>query len=259
MELEFVKAHGQGNDYIFFNFLDKKIPNINFNELSKKLSKRRFSIGSDGIVLILPDEQNDCFMRIFNADGSEATNCGTALRCVTAIVSKDVGLSNLKINTLSGVKKATVIDPERTLISVDMGEVEIIKDKLSYNGYHGHLVNVGNPHFVVFREQQEAELLAEQGSQLEYAFPEFGRVNIEFATVSSKDQIVIDIWERGSGTTLGCGTGATAAAFAGKQFYGLNQIVNVAMPGGNVYIEGQNNRQHLQGTVEIVYKGEISL
>lgn len=259
MKMEFIKAHGQGNDYIFFDLLDQKIPDISYNDLAIKLSKRRFSIGSDGIVLILPDKNYSCYMRIFNSDGSEAKNCGTALRCVAAILHEKTGSVSYKINTLSGVKVAEIKSANPYTVEVDMGKPEIFPDMFENCGMNGHVVDVGNPHFIVIQKHDTHNSLLSEGKKLENGLHQFGRVNVELLSVKNPENIAINIWERGSGITSACGTGATASAFLTTNLGLTKKSVRVDMPGGYVTIVSNGKSARLIGEIEILFHGFLFL
>lgn len=259
MKLEFIKANGQGNDYIFLDYLNTPVPELNFQELAVKLSLRNHSIGSDGLVIISSDSNYNCFMRIFNADGSEASNCGTALRCVAAILHQKNGENSFLINTFSGVKKATIINSKTLDIEIDMGKAEIDENPYLVEQFKGYIVDVGNKHFIVELDSPNRQLLLDKGEFLEHYFLDIGRLNIEFMTIENRDTITIDIWERGSGATLACGTGATASAVLAIFKNKVNNYVTINMPGGQVTIKKEGNRYKLRGTVEIVYQGVIEI
>jgi len=256
LKLSFFKMHAQGNDYIYFDFTTTPQPDIDFSQLSRDLSPRNFGVGSDGIVIILPHPRYDGQMRIFNADGSEGRMCGSALRCVTVYLARKTGKKRLEIDTLSGLKIGTIM--EQNCAEVDMGRIGFLHDKpVEIMGLNGHTVTVGNHHFVRFEDSLEPDIARKRGPGLEknMLFP--GGVNIEFVQVLTADAIRIAIWERGSGATLACGTGACAAAFAGMQKKHLNSRVKVYMPGGMVTVRFADKHAFLAGDVVLVFSGSI--
>ena len=258
MKLDFFKMHAQGNDYIYFDFLNKEIPDIDFSELSKKLSNRHFAIGADGIVLISNDKDCDAYMRIFNIDGSEAEMCGSALRCTGYYLNKHNWLQTDSVNTKSGIKRINI--PEDDIIEVSLGNATMITEKpVNITGFNGNLVDIGNPHFVCFTDVLNPQITSRFGPLIENDeyFP--NKINIEFVQILSRDEISIEIWERGSGRTLACGTGAGASAFA-CCMKGLTQRkVKVNMPGGSVFAEIKDSEILLSGEVSFVFEGTILL
>jgi diaminopimelate epimerase len=258
MTLSFFKMQAQGNDYLYFDFLQNPVPDVDFSALSRTLSRRSFSVGGDGIVLIEPHKRYDARMRIFNADGSEGRMCGSALRCVSVYLAGKLGKDVLEVDTLSGLKIGRITAPN--CAEVDMGRVVMTHDKpVELNNMVGHTVNVGNPHFVHFVEILTSGMAPLYGPGLEknMLFPD--GVNIEFVEVVSPSVIRISIWERGSGATLACGTGACAAAFAAMQKKGTHAQITVRMPGGVVQVRLENKHAFLAGEVHFVYRGELEL
>jgi len=258
MKLEFFKMQAQGNDYIYFDFLHSDQPQLNYSELAVKLSSRHKGIGSDGIVLLLPDPETDCFMRIFNADGSEALNCGSALRSISGYMHERTGSNNFRINTLSGIKTSSV--SEDGVVEVFLGDPVIINKKVEISGFAGNLIQLGNIHFVVnvpvLPERSQFSDIAESI----LSDPEFsGKLNIEFVKVISPEEIEILIWERGSGATLACGTGACASAYSGITSNLLNTPINVRMPGGDVTADLRGKKIYLSGQVEYVFSGVTNI
>ena len=255
MKLNFFKMQAQGNDYIYFDLINQPLPEIDLNNLASKLSNRYTGIGGDGIVLLLPTSKADVFMRIFNADGSEATSCGSALRCVTAYLGKLLQKNRIKIETLSGQKFGTIL--ENDTIKVNLGHPKLIQDNYKVDALEGSLVQLGNYHFVV-RTGSLPDL-----PELKKAFnlcqndPALSNSNLEFYKIKSANEIEIKIWEKGSGPTLACGTGAGAAAFSGLLSGLLRSPVKVCMPGGEVSVEFTHPDIFLKGKVEFVFNGDI--
>ncbi|MDP4108900.1 MAG: diaminopimelate epimerase [Bacillota bacterium] len=232
MRLSFTKMHGIGNDYVYFNCLDGELKNP--NELSVLLSDRHFGIGGDGIILILPSKVADYRMRMFNADGSEGKMCGNGIRCVGKYIY-DNGITkktSLLIETLGGIKKLNleIKDGLVDAVEVNMGkpdlkpsDIPVLSDSedfinrpVSVDGreYFITAVSMGNPHAVIFCDGVDSLDLPAIGPKFENnpLFPE--RINTEFVEVLAEDHIKMRVWERGSGETLACGTGACASAVA---------------------------------------------
>ncbi|MGL4790664.1 MAG: diaminopimelate epimerase, partial [Anaerotignaceae bacterium] len=232
MELKFTKMHGCGNDYIYINCFAGEVKNP--NELAVTLSDRNFGIGGDGIVLILPSSTSDAKMRMFNNDGSEGKMCGNAIRCVAKylydnhIVKKTV----MTIETLSGIKTLylNIAENKVSSVKVDMGPAELNAEKIPVDlrgtyiidrpvvindtKYNLTCVSMGNPHAIVFCDEIKDLNLKKIGPIFENdpMFPD--KVNTEFVRVVGKNHIEMRVWERGTGETLACGTGACAAAVA---------------------------------------------
>lgn len=285
-KVKFTKMHGAGNDYIYVNTLLYNIPDPAATAV--EWSKPHFGIGSDGLVLIgapgTPDA--DYSMRIFNNDGSEAMMCGNASRCIGKYLH-DKGVCDknpIRLATLSGVKILSLhtdADDKVDSVTVDMGApiLQNAQQIASADGtmqegalvvnnktYVGTFVCMGNPHFVIFVDDIEAVDLPTEGKALEFheIFPE--RCNIEFAQVLSPDadgvqNIRMRVWERGSGITLACGTGACATAVAAALTGRSSRQSNIIMDGGTLNIEWNEKDGHVYktGPATIVFEGEIQL
>lgn len=275
--LEFTKMHGAGNDYIYVNTL--KFPVADPEHLALLWSDRHKGIGGDGLVLIGPSEKADFSMRIFNNDGSEAHMCGNASRCIGKYLY-DNGLTesrDIRLETLSGIKilhLTTGTDGKVASVTVDMGcpQLAVPTQMASPDGsllcgtveaggrkYTGTFVSMGNPHFVVFTDDAENRDIATEGHMLEHAsaFPE--RCNIEFATVRSDGSIRMRVWERGSGITLACGTGACATAVAAALEQRAPRRSDIVMDGGTLNIEWNEADGHvyMTGPAVKVFDGRI--
>ncbi len=263
--MKFTKMHGLGNDYIYVYALYE--PN-DPAELSRKLSDRHFGVGSDGMIWILPSEIADWKMRIFNADGSEAKMCGNGIRCVGKYLY-DKGYTaktELTVETISGIRRL-ILFPEAGrvgCVSVDMGRVTVFPPKtFGYAGkeytYRG--ASVGNPHAVIFTESEEESnnLLTTLGPVMEHdpIFPD--GVNVEFVTVLEDGSLRMRVWERGSGVTMACGTGACAAAAAAVRSGRVREgrPVSVRLDGGILQIEvSDDGTVTMKGPAVTVYEGE---
>lgn len=246
--------------------------------MAKKLSDRHFGIGADGIILIENSDKADFKMRIFNCDGSEAQMCGNGIRCVGKYVY-DNGLTSkqeLKIETLAGIKDLTLIckDGKCNSVKVDMGEPKFKSNDLPYRQgeeinkdlyipigdkvFRFTVVSMGNPHAVAFVENVDAVPLEEYGPIIEnhFAFP--NRTNVEFVEIKDKNHIKMRVWERGTGKTMACGTGACASAVASGVNGYTGENVEVELPGGNLEVEWHHdNHIYMKGPATTVFTGEI--
>lgn len=279
MRIEFTKMQGCGNDYIYINCLEREIDSP--EKLSVALSDRHFGIGGDGIVLICKSDIADAKMRMFNIDGSEGKMCGNAIRCVAKYLS-DNGLVNrkeMKIETLSGIKNLQMVTQNNfvSYVKVDMGKAElnpfkipvalqgksIINVPLNIHGhtYHITCVSMGNPHAVVFCDDVEGLKLTEIGPCFEHneVFPE--GVNTEFVKIISKNTIKVRVWERGSGETLACGTGACAATVAAILNGECNkgEDIRVILSGGELTVNYTDETVLLSGECAKVFEGIIEI
>ena len=282
--IEFTKMHGAGNDYIYVNTMKYDIPDPSATAIA--WSRPHFGIGSDGLILIgrssTPDA--DFSMRIFNNDGSEAMMCGNGTRCVAKYLH-DKGLTDknpIRLETLSGIKILTLhLDKEGRVetVTVDMG-APILEDETQFDPVLGKnlstplpcregqgggssiFVSMGNPHFVIFTDEDVEKLPIEvYGPQLEHhpAFPQ--RCNIEFAQLRADGTIRMRVWERGSGITLACGTGACATAVAAAITGRTGRRCTIEMDGGVLQIEWDETTNHVlkTGPAAIVFEGTINL
>lgn len=276
--VQFFKMHGIGNDYVYVDALRQPVRNP--AEVAKIVAPRHTGIGSDGLVLILPSSTGDFRMQMFNADGSEGKMCGNAIRCVGKYLydSGHTKKTSLSIETASGSRRLTLI-PEGGVIEsvdVDMGEpiwesaripvlsgfsetidqpLHILGRDLRYTA-----VSVGNPHAVFFVDEITDELVLSFGPAIERLplFPE--RVNVEFVEVHSPTELRMRVWERGSGETMACGTGATAVLAAAARTGRSNRAASVRLLGGDLRITwGEDNRLWMLGPATFVFSGTIEL
>jgi diaminopimelate epimerase len=264
--IPFTKMHGAGNDYIYVNTMEHPLENP--ESLSIAWSNRHTGIGADGLVLIGSSANADFSMRIFNADGSEALMCGNATRCIAKYVYEK-GLSDKKtitLETLSGIKELR-LDTEGGLVkevTVDMGIPSVSGQPLSLEAggktYTGTAVSTGNPHFVIFVDDIRAVDLPVVGPLLE-THPAFlpGRTNVEFVEVRNAGEVRMRVWERGSGITMACGTGACATIAASVATARTNRTAKVEMDGGTVTIhwDETSGRIFKTGPATIVFEGTI--
>lgn len=263
--MRFTKMHGLGNDYLY---VLGEVPE-NIIDICIKLSDRHFGAGSDGMIYISPSESADFKMRIFNADGSEAGMCGNGIRCVGKYVF-DKGLTfkrSLTIETVSGIRTLVLNVEEGRVseVSVGMGCAAVGKEialELPFGAVSGIPVYVGNPHFVVFVDDAELVPLESIGPLIEKheTFP--GGVNVEFVQKISDNNLRMRVWERGSGVTLACGTGAcaSAAAAASLGICRKDDPITVALDGGELEITVSKGFDIMMtGPAETVYEGETEI
>ncbi len=277
--MKFTKMHGIGNDYIYFNCLEENIENP--EELAIKLSDRHFGVGGDGIILILPSEVADFRMRMFNADGSEGKMCGNGTRCIGKYVY-DKGLTDKKeitLETLGGIKtlKFTINEKNKVeSVEVNMGEAVLKASEVpvKFNGdrvvnekvkiadgeYNITCVSMGNPHCVVYVDDVENLDLNTIGPKFENdpIFPE--RVNTEFIKVINETTLQMRVWERGSGETWACGTGACASVVSSvlNGYCKYDTPITVKLLGGDLVIRYMSNGLvYMAGPAEFVFEGSI--
>ena len=274
--MRFTKMEGTGNDYLYINGFEEQIADP--AALSIEMSRYHFGCGSDGLILILPSAKADFEMRMFNNDGSECEMCGNGIRCV-AKYCYDRGLTDktaFSIESGGQIKHIVcrVADGAVQSVRVDMGEPvldgRLIPSNVEGNPVIGHplmaggktwaatLVNMGNPHAVFFVDDSDAAPVTTIGPLLERheAFPQ--KANIEFVTVQDRQHILMKVWERGTGVTLACGTGACASAVACVLNGLTEREVEVTLPGGKLQIEWNeaDNHVYMTGPAAFVYDGE---
>ncbi len=265
-KVSFTKMHGCGNDYIYVNAMLHPIAHP--EACAVAWSDRHKGIGSDGLVLIdkSPVPEADFSMRIFNADGSEALMCGNASRCIGKYLYER-GLTDkteIRLLTLSGIKtlRLHIYNNKVESVTVDMGE-PVLEDEslfLANRGLtKGVFVSMGNPHYVIFTD--DIDQVAETGHVLEHypAFPH--RCNIEFARIELNGSIRTRVWERGSGITMACGTGACATAVAACLTGRAGRESDIVMDGGTLHIEWRESDNHvyMTGPAEFVFDGEAEV
>lgn len=292
-QINFTKMHGCKNDYLYIDCTKNEL--INPAKVSVKLSDRHTGIGSDGIILICPSSVADFRMRIFNADGSEAEMCGNGIRCVGKYVY-DFGLTDKdEVRIETGVRteeeestgeipknrikilKLNIEEGKVVSATVDMGkpiltpsEIPVISDKdkfineaVNVDGKDWYLtcISMGNPHAVTFVDDTRSLNLPEIGPKFEFnkIFP--NRTNTEFIKVISRNEIEMRVWERGSGETLACGTGACASAYAAMLNGLADDEVRVHLLGGDLIIKYDQNTDHIfmTGPCETVFSGSITI
>ena len=277
--MKFTKMQGLGNDYVYVNCFREKIENP--SEVAIKVSNRNFGVGSDGLIMINPSKVADFEMEMYNADGSRGEMCGNGIRCVGKYVY-DYGLTDktsISVETLGGIKYLdfTVENGKVKLVKVDMGSpelvpvnipivaegVSVIDEPIVVDGkeYRMTGVSMGNPHTVVYLDDVQGLEIEKIGPKFENheRFPK--RINTEFARVIDRQTVEMRVWERGSGETLACGTGACAVAVA-SILNGLTEDkVMVKLLGGDLEIEWDReaNKVYMTGPAEVSFEGEIQI
>ncbi len=275
--MKFTKMHGLGNDYIYVNCFEETVEDP--SALSIRLSNRHFGVGSDGLILISPDENADCRMTLYNADGSRAKMCGNGIRCVGKYVYDHgiVGRKELKVQTDSGIKTLylTTENGKVKSVRVDMGSpdftaehIPVIADtpevisadwEVAWQHWNVTCVSTGNPHCVV-RVSDVDDLNLEKIGPLFERDPRFpDRVNTEFVQICAPDRLRMRVWERGSGETMACGTGSCASAAAMIRCGLMQDRVTVQLRGGDldIYWDREKDILWMEGPAETVFEGEI--
>lgn len=261
--MRFTKMEGLGNDYIYLNCMER-LP-AGLPELSLRLSDRHFGVGADGLICICPGRRGDFAMEMYNADGSRGAMCGNGIRCLGKYVY-DKGLTRktcLTIDTDAGPRalELTVLDGRVDRVTVDMGAAEMFPAvELDWEGGRVEAVpvSVGNPHAVVFWQDLDGVDLERVGPILEHhpGLPE--RSNVEFVRVDDDARLTVRVWERGSGVTLACGTGACAAFAAARRRGMCRTRAQVHLPGGLLAVEQVGENLFLTGPARTVYEGELA-
>jgi diaminopimelate epimerase len=265
--LRFYKLQGAGNDFVLLDACTQPLTSGEVASLARRLCDRRFGVGADGLLIVEPSERADYRMRLYNADGSEATMCGNGIRCVARYLWEhhcpDAG--SLAIETGAGVRRVHRLSERQ--FRVEMGTPKIMPT-LECGSYASALaeaslqhskvsvVHTGAPHLVLFVDSVDAFPLEALGAQLEH-HPQFpDRVNVSVAQVESPSLVRARVWERGAGATLACGTGACAIVVAGVQMGRLERTARVQMPGGTLTVEWRpDGTLWLTGDAELVFEG----
>ena len=279
MTLSFTKMHGIGNDYIYVDCFKEKFTVEDAVKYSPILSHRHYSIGADGIILIMPSDKADVQMRMFNYDGSESEMCGNGIRCV-AKYAYDKGISKnnpMQIETLRGVLEAELFikDGEVDTVEISMSSPileglkipttinknPIIDEPITFNGktYYFTSVSMGNPHSVIFVEDLDNMYIDDIGSYMENnpIFP--NRTNVEFVEVINRGEVKQRTWERGSAETLACGTGASAVCVAGFISGRTDNIILNHLLGGDLVLRYENNNVFMKGEARYSFEGKVLL
>ena len=277
--MKFTKMHGLGNDYVYVNCFEEKIDNP--PAVARFVSDRHFGIGSDGLIMINPSKTADFEMEMYNADGSRGEMCGNGIRCVAKYVY-DYGLTDktqISVETLGGIKylDLTVEDGKVSLVKVDMGKPEleadlipiisereqVIDEPIEVDGkeYHMTGVSMGNPHAVIYVDDVKGLDLEKIGPKFENheRFPK--RINTEFVHCIDRQTVEMRVWERGSGETLACGTGACAVAVSSILNNLTDTQVTVKLLGGDLQIEWdrEKDRVFMTGPATVVFDGGIDI
>lgn len=278
--MEFTKMHGLGNDFIVV-FGEQELPN-NAAELAVSLCNRFFGIGADGLVYILPSERGDYMMRIMNSDGTEAEQCGNAIRCVAKyvydhglvsseqIVIETIGAGEQKVtlNVKGGIVETVTVDMGEPVLSglqipVAIDVEPVLSEPIVADGteFKFTAVSMGNPHCVIYVDDAVSFDLAAWGPKLE-VHPLFPRkVNVEFATVLDRGRVNMRVWERGAGPTLACGTGACATLVSSVLNGLTDRAAWISLKGGDLFIEWneEDNHVYMTGPAEVVFTGNVAL
>lgn len=293
LSLEFVKMHGIGNDFVLIDCL-KEVPvaEEKLGELSEAICMQHFGVGSDGLILVLPDDEADYRMRMWNPDGSESEMCGNGIRCFAKYLfdAGHIDTGTVSIATARGLQQVEILEDAvrgaATLsVRVDMdmprlrrneipmttvagqfgsGTQQVVNQPLEIAGteYFVTAVSMGNPHVIIFVNDVENVPLKEAGFKIEHheAFPE--RTNVHFVQILGPQKLWMRSWERGAGDTLACGTGACAAVVASalNNKLGEGRKATVCLPGGDLEVEwAANNRVYMTGDATTVFTGELNI
>jgi len=279
--MRFTKMHGIGNDYVYVDCFSRQVDQLGDPiELARAISDRHYGVGGDGLILVLPPEgEGDVRMRMFNADGSEAQMCGNGIRCL-AKYAHDHGLTDanpIRVETAAGIKTidleldedgkvaaatvdmgAPVLDPAAIPVNIPQRRVVDLPVRTSRRAFRMTCVSMGNPHAVMFVEDVDAVALESVGPEMENhpLFPE--RVNAHFVQVISEREVRMRTWERGSGITLACGTGASAVCVAGVLTGRTNRRITAHLPGGDLELHWREDDGHvmLTGPAVEVFTGD---
>jgi diaminopimelate epimerase len=275
--MRFTKMHGIGNDYVYVDCFEQDVPDPAATAVA--VSDRHFGVGGDGLILVLPSTEADVRMRMFNADGGEAQMCGNGIRCV-AKYAYDHGRSRanpMRVETAAGIKQieltigpdgkvaavtvdmgAPVLDPDRIPVKVPQKQAVDVTLRTASRAFQMTCVSMGNPHAVMFVDDVHAVPLETLGPEIEHhpLFPE--RINVHFAEVHSPTELTMRTWERGSGITLACGTGASAVCVAAALTHRTGRRITAHLPGGDLRLHWRPEDDHvlMSGPATEVFTGE---
>lgn len=277
--MKFTKMEGLGNDYVYINCFKEAVEEP--ERIAMKVSDRHFGIGSDGLILIKPSKIADFCMDMYNADGSRSEMCGNGIRCVAKYVY-DYGLTDkttISVETLAGIKylDLQIADGKVKMVTVNMGAPELVPKRIPVkstkdilvnepievagNQYNMTCVSMGNPHCVVFVQDTQGFPLEEEGPEFENHkwFP--NRINVEFVQILDRKTVNMRVWERGTGETLACGTGACAVAVACILNGFTEEEITIHLLGGDLLIrwDREENLVYMTGPATVVFDGEIQL
>lgn len=249
MLIPFFKMQAQGNDFVFLEMKPDIPPDI----LAKRICDRHFGVGADGLVYLCKSDVADAKMLIYNADGSRAEMCGSALRCAADHLLKLREMVEMSIETDSGIKDVRLADGE---VIVNMGKPRLIQSELNILGFMGELVGIGNLHFIVFHDNLDEDPHLKNGLAISTSPLLPAEANVHFVDVHDEHSMSMKIWERGAGATLACGTGAASAVFAGINKTVLARDVIVNVPGGKMRVfQDSEGSMFITGKVEKVFAG----
>jgi len=273
--MQFTKMHGIGNDYVIVNCFEEDINNP--SETARRVSRRHYGIGSDGLILVLPSDSAHLRMRIFNSDGSEAEMCGNGIRCVAAYAyNHDIfPRDTMDIDTGAGGKtvRLRLQDDRATGATVNMGNPGLKKAQVPMEGAPGErtldeplevdgrklrvtCLSMGNPHCIIPVDELDRDWCLELGPHIENheAFPE--RTNVHFVKARSRDEVDVITWERGAGATLACGTGASAVCVAMNLLGETDTTITAHLPGGDLRLQWKDDGDvYMTGPAEEVFRG----
>jgi diaminopimelate epimerase len=280
--MHFTKMHGAGNDYVYVDCFAERVPD-NIPELARRISDRRFGVGGDGLILICPSERADAEMKMFNADGSPAEMCGNGIRCVAKYMY-DHGIRRNKTLQIESFERVYTLELETAggaveRVRVDLGEPTLIPEQIpttlrspkgpeqpiidmpmtvAGRDVRVNCVRLGNPHCVVFVDEPTDEWVLGVGPKMEVASEFPNRINVEFVKVLNGREVVQRTWERGSGETLACGSGASSVCVAGVLTGRTGRDVTVHLLGGDLSIQWDESSNHvyMTGPAAEVFTGE---
>ena len=280
MTIKFTKMNGLGNDFIILDYNEYQETNLTPDKLALKLCNRNFSIGADGLIIVNPNtDKADISWIFYNSDGSVAQMCGNGMRCFARYVcdNKIIDKKEFSVETKAGIIIPKIISDDE--VRVNMGQPVLkpkkiplnnptnlnIPYKIDNNSFELNAISMGNPHCIIFVKANSKDLALKFGSTIEndILFPE--KTNVEFVEILSKNEVVINVWERGCGITLACGTGACATTVAGILNAYLNNKVKANLPGGSLVIEWQGNPEdtkhnvYMTGRADYSFIGEIEV
>ncbi len=272
-KIKFTKMNGLGNDFVILDYDEYKKANIPADKLALKLCNRNFSIGADGLIIVNPNtDKADISWIFYNSDGSIAQMCGNGMRCFSRYVydKKIINKKEFSVETKAGIIVPKIISENEVCVNMGIPILEPnkipCKTKTNLNipytlnnkDFLLNTVSMGNPHCVIFVEKDSKELAYKYGSIIENdkLFPE--KTNVEFVEILSKDEVIINVWERGCGITSACGTGACATVVAGILNDYLNNSIKVNLPGGTLKIEWNGSSTDIKHSVFMTGRADYS-
>ena len=272
-QINFTKMNGLGNDFVILNYNEFKKTELPPNELAIKLCNRNFGIGADGLIIVNPNtDKADISWIFYNSDGTIAQMCGNGMRCFARYIydKKIINKTKFSVETKAGIIIPEIISDSE--VKVNMGQPVLIPQKIPSNAKTNlnipykidsknfllNLVSMGNPHCIIFVKEDSKELALKYGSKIESdkLFPE--KTNVEFVEIISRDEVVINVWERGCGITLACGTGACATTVAGILNGYLNNKIKAKLPGGTLEIEWRGSTTNPKQNVYMTGSADYS-